>query len=73
MKIELLKDNPDTNILHDLWRQSFNIRRLHVREIPLEELLERFPGYRHADLVRNINDNQLRIIFRNSLYMNILI
>ena len=56
MKIELLKDNPNTSILHNLWRQTFNIRRLHVRELPIGELLERFPGYRRADLVRDIND-----------------
>ncbi len=57
MKVELLKDNPDNNILHNLWQQSFNIRRLHVRELPIDELLERFPGYRRAVLVRDINDN----------------
>lgn len=57
MKIELLKDNSDDNILHDLWMESFNTRRLHVRELPIDELLEKFPGYRRADLVRDINDN----------------
>ncbi len=57
MKIELHKDNPDENFLHDLWRQSFNIRRLHVRELPVNQLLERFPGYRRADMVSDINDN----------------
>lgn len=57
MKMELLKDNPDNNILDNLWRQSFNIRRLHVRELSTDELLERFPGYRCADLVRYINNN----------------
>ncbi|CAF3495494.1 unnamed protein product [Rotaria socialis] len=51
MNIELLKDNPDNNILHNLWSQSFNIRRLHVRELTIDELLERFPGYRRADLL----------------------
>ena len=55
MKIELLKDNPDNTILHNLWRQSFNIRRLHVRELSICELLERYPGYHHADLVRDIS------------------
>lgn len=55
MKTELLKDNPDNNILRNLWRQSFNIRRLHVRELPIHELLQRYPGYCHADLVRDIN------------------
>ncbi|CAF1622806.1 unnamed protein product [Rotaria magnacalcarata] len=46
MEIELLKDNPDNNIFHNLWSQAFNIRRLHV-----SELLERFPGYHRADLL----------------------
>jgi len=56
MKVELLKDNPDNNILHDIWRQSFNIRRLHVRQLPIDELLSRFPGYRRSDLVSDINN-----------------
>ncbi|CAF3060653.1 unnamed protein product [Rotaria sp. Silwood2] len=51
MKIELLKDDPDTDILHNIWRQSFNIRRLHVRQLPIDELLSRFPGYRRPDLL----------------------
>lgn len=56
MKIELLKDDPDHDILHNIWKQSFNIRRLHVRQLPIDELLNRFPGYRRLDLVRDINN-----------------
>ncbi|CAF3847856.1 unnamed protein product, partial [Rotaria sp. Silwood1] len=51
MKIELRRDNPDNNVLHKLWRQSFNTRRLHVRELPIDQLLEQYPGYRRADLL----------------------
>ncbi|CAF3569567.1 unnamed protein product, partial [Rotaria socialis] len=46
MNIELLKDNPDNDILNDLWGQSFNIRGLCVRELSIDEILERFPAYR---------------------------
>ncbi|CAF1498990.1 unnamed protein product, partial [Didymodactylos carnosus] len=45
MKMELLKDDPDHDMLHNLWRQSFNIRRLCIRELTIYEILERFPGY----------------------------
>lgn len=56
MKNELLKDDPDNDILHQIWRRSFNIRRLHLRQLPINELLSRFPGYHQPDLVRNINN-----------------
>ncbi|CAF1348898.1 unnamed protein product [Rotaria sordida] len=51
MKIELRRDNPDNNVLHKLWRQSFNTRRIHVRELPIDQLLEQYPGYHSADLL----------------------
>ncbi|CAF5056525.1 unnamed protein product, partial [Rotaria socialis] len=54
MNIELLKDNPDNDILNDLWGQSFNIRRLCVHELSIDEILERFPVYRCPELVRVI-------------------
>ncbi len=63
MKAELLKDNPDNDMLHDLWRQSFNIRRLSIRELPIDEVLERFPGYHLPEIVRVINDNLRRMFF----------
>ncbi|CAF4207787.1 unnamed protein product, partial [Rotaria sordida] len=51
MKTELRRDNPDSNVLHKLWRQSFNTRRIHVRELPIDQLLEQHPGYPRADLL----------------------
>lgn len=54
MKMELSKDCPDDDILQDLWRKSFNIRRLCVRELGIEEILERFPGYHRPEMVRKI-------------------
>jgi hypothetical protein len=53
MKIEHLK----------LWRQSFNIRRLCIRELPIDEILNRFPGYHRPELVRLIDQNMIRKIF----------
>lgn len=63
MKAELLKDNPDDNILHDIWRQSFNIRSLCVRELSIDEILERFPGYRIPEMVRTTGYKLLTILF----------
>lgn len=65
MKVVLLKDDPDHDMLHNLWRQSFNIRRLCIRELTIDEILERFPGYRLPEMVRAINDNLLRMLFQN--------
>ena len=56
MKIELSKDDPDHNKLHDLWQQSFSIRRLCIRDLTIDEILERFPGYHIPAMVRVIND-----------------
>ena len=63
MKAELLKDNPDDDTLHDLWRQSFNIRRLCVCELSIDEILERFPGYCIPEMVRAKGYKLLRILF----------
>ncbi|CAF4064235.1 unnamed protein product [Rotaria sordida] len=43
--VELLKDDPNNVLFYDLWLQSFNIRRLCIRELTIIEVLERFPGY----------------------------
>ncbi|CAM4810212.1 unnamed protein product [Rotaria magnacalcarata] len=51
MKMELLKDDPDNDLIHDLWRQSFNIRRLCIHELSIAETLDRFPGYRRSDMI----------------------
>lgn len=67
MKAELLKDNPDDDILHDLWRQSFNIRRLCIRELSIDEILERFPGYRIPEMVRTKSYKLLRILFLHKI------
>ena len=48
MKRELLKDDPDNDLLHNLWKQSFSIRRLCIRELGIDEILERFPDYCRA-------------------------
>lgn len=53
MKMELLNDDPDNDLIHDLWRQSFNIRRLCIHELSIAEILDRFPGYRRSDMVRD--------------------
>ncbi|CAF4506679.1 unnamed protein product, partial [Rotaria magnacalcarata] len=50
MNMELLKDKPDNDTLNDLWTQSFNIRRLCIRELSIDEILERFPAYRRPEL-----------------------
>ncbi|CAF1297573.1 unnamed protein product [Adineta steineri] len=51
MNMELLKDDPNNELLHDLWIQSFNIRRLCIRELDIVEILERFPGYRRLEMI----------------------
>ncbi|CAF1357077.1 unnamed protein product [Adineta steineri] len=51
MNMELLKDDPNNQLLHDLWIQSFNIRRLCIRELDIVEILERFPGYRRSEMI----------------------
>ncbi|CAM4827088.1 unnamed protein product, partial [Rotaria magnacalcarata] len=51
MNMELLKDKPDNDTLNDLWTQSFNIRRLCIRELSIDEILERFPAYRRPELI----------------------
>jgi hypothetical protein len=56
MKSELLKGNPDLDMLHSLWQQSFNICRLCIRELTVIEILERFPGYRLSELVGAIDN-----------------
>jgi hypothetical protein len=66
MKIESLKDDIDINLFYDHWRKSFNIRRLCIRELQIDEVLERFPGYRRPEMVRTIEHNQLKIIVYTS-------
>ncbi len=61
MKIESGKDDIDINLFHDLWKKSFNIRRLCIRELEIEEVLERFPGYCRPEMVRTIEHNQQEI------------
>ena len=60
MKMELLKDDPSNDLLRDLWRQSFNARRLCIHELSIIELLERFPGYRRPEIVRFFYREPLR-------------
>ena len=55
MKRELLKDDPDNDLLHNLWKQSFSIRRLCIRELGIDEILERFPDYCRAEMVSIID------------------
>ena len=52
MKMELLKDDPNNDLLHGLWRQSFNVRWLCIHELSIIEILERFPGCRRPEIVR---------------------
>ncbi|CAF4095449.1 unnamed protein product, partial [Rotaria sp. Silwood2] len=52
MKMELLKDDPNNDLLHDLWRQSFNIRSLCIHELSIIEILQHFPGYRRPEMRR---------------------
>ncbi|CAF1288923.1 unnamed protein product [Rotaria sordida] len=51
MKLQLLKDDPDLDFFRNLWRQSFNIRRLCIRDLTVTEILERFPGYRLSEMI----------------------
>jgi hypothetical protein len=62
MKMELLKDNPDNDLLHDLWKQSFNIRRLCIRELKIDEVLERFPGYRRSEIVSIVGCALIKVV-----------
>ncbi|CAF4312263.1 unnamed protein product, partial [Rotaria sp. Silwood2] len=50
MQLELLKDDPDLDIFHNLWQQSFNIGRLCIHDLTVTEILERFPGYRLSEM-----------------------
>jgi hypothetical protein len=70
MKTELLNDDPDHDMLHNLWRQSFNIRRLCIRELTVTEILERFPGYRLSEMVSAVDNNLLRIFLETNLHMD---
>ncbi|CAF2951760.1 unnamed protein product [Rotaria sp. Silwood2] len=56
-KLELLKDNPDLDMFHNLWQQSFNIRRLCIRDLTATEILERFPGYRLSEMISATHNN----------------
>lgn len=67
MKTELLKENPNHDVLHDLWRQSFNIRRLCIRELSTDEILERFPGYQIPEMVSATSYELLRILFLHKI------
>lgn len=51
MKLELFKDDPDLDLCHNLWKKSFNIRRLCIRDLTVSEIIERFPGYRRSEMV----------------------
>ncbi|CAF4412038.1 unnamed protein product [Rotaria socialis] len=51
MKNELDKDYPDNNLLRHLWIQSFNTRRLCIRESKINVILERFPGYPRPEMI----------------------
>ncbi|CAF5226475.1 unnamed protein product, partial [Rotaria magnacalcarata] len=51
MKNELDKDYPDNNLLRHLWMQSFNTRRLCIRESKINVILERFPGYHRPEMI----------------------
>ncbi|CAF4311838.1 unnamed protein product, partial [Rotaria magnacalcarata] len=37
-------------MFHNLWQQSFNIRRLCIRDLTVPEILERFPGYHLSEM-----------------------
>lgn len=67
MQSELLKEDFDLEKLHHLWQQSFNIRRLCVRELTVPELLERFPGYRISELVSVISNVLISVFLRRNL------
>ena len=66
MKLEVLKNDPDLDMLHNLWQQSFNIRRLCVRELTITEIMERFPGYRLPALVSAIDNGLTNMFLRKT-------
>lgn len=70
MKLELLKDDPDLNMFHNLWQQSFNIRRLCIRDLTIPEILERFPGYHFSEMVSATYNSVLRMLFETISSMN---
>ncbi|CAF4021138.1 unnamed protein product [Rotaria sp. Silwood2] len=59
-KLELLKDNPDLDMFHNLWQQSFNIRRLCIRDLTATEILERFPGYRLSEMISATHNTEVK-------------
>ncbi len=63
MKIELLKDDPNLDMLHNLWRWC-------VRELTVPEILERFPGYRLSEMVSAIDNSLLRMLSERDLYID---
>ena len=70
MKMEMVKDNPDYDILNILWRKSYNIRRSCIRELAVTEVLERFPAYRLAQMVGFINNLLLKMFSETNAYRN---
>ena len=66
MKLELLKNDPDLDMLHNLWQQSFNIRRLFLRELTITKILERFSGHRLSALVSAIDNGLTNVFEENS-------
>ncbi|CAF4292974.1 unnamed protein product [Rotaria sp. Silwood2] len=61
--MELLKDDPNNYLLHDLWKQSYNIRRLCIRELEIDEILERLPGYCRSEMVSIIDCTLIKVVF----------
>ena len=53
MKVSKLRDDPhiDVNTRANLWNETVHVRRKHIRDQPIPEVLEEFPGYTDPVLV----------------------
>lgn len=68
MKAEILKNDPDLDMLRTLWLQSFNIRRLFIRELTVTEILEHFPGYCLPEMVSAVDNSLLQMYLKRNTY-----
>lgn len=51
MKENLITGVCDLDSISDLWRKTIHSRRLYIRTHSVDEVLEKFPGYRLHSLV----------------------
>ncbi|CAF4198282.1 unnamed protein product, partial [Rotaria sordida] len=57
-------------MLHNSWRQSFNIRHLCIRELTIDEVLKRFTDYRRPAMIVDASLKQSHHDQSSSLNIN---